>query len=98
MTAANVYVLGGNNKLILRSIDQDGEYFIPTEMRLSVKQPDGDIITVSGGEMDFVSSGESYYLYRYPTIGWFEYEGWVKDGHGFEDTATNGFEVIDHVY
>lgn len=93
----NVYILGGVPEIDLNTIDNQGVAFIPSESRLSIKQPDGVIITVSGDGLS-IASGYMYYLYRPPTIGWYEYEGWVKDNSGREDTETNGFEVTDRVY
>lgn len=93
----NVYVLGGTPEIDVTPIDQDGLFFAPISMRLSIKQPDGAIITYSGSDLT-TASGYYYVLYRPPTIGWYEYEGWVRDGAGREDTATNGFDVIDNVY
>lgn len=99
MTKPNVYVLGTIPELDLVFTNTDGATFEPSEMRLSVKQPDGEIITVSGGDPSLVAaSGYMYYLYRPPTIGWYEYEGWGKDTTGREVANTNGFEVIDRVY
>lgn len=99
MSAPSVYVLGGTPELDLQFYDLDDEPFVPTESRLSVKQPDGEIITYSGGDLTLSgASGYLYTLYRPPVVGWYEYEGWGKDGNGREVTATNGFEVIDHVY
>lgn len=97
MVRPNVYVLGGITEIDLTPTDLAGDFFIPSESRLSIKEPDGDIITVSGG--DFITaSGYLYYLYRPPTVGWFQYESWVKDSTGRETAQTNGFEVIDKVY
>lgn len=98
MSKPNEYFLGGKPKIKLTTIDEDGVGFIPTLSRLSIKEPDGDIVTISGGDMTYVGSGLSYYLYHPDTTGWYEYEGWVRDGHGFEDTDSNGFEIIDRVY
>lgn len=92
-----MYVLGGKPELDLTFTDMNGDTFLPLESRLSIKQPDGEIITVSGGDLSS-TSGYLYYMYRPPTIGWYEYEGWGKDGSGREVAQTNGFEVIDHVY
>jgi hypothetical protein len=96
MTDPNVYVRGGRPRINLNTVDTNGNSFIPTEARLSIEQPDGEIFTVSGEGM-VQASGISYYLYRPTQIGWYEYEAWVKDGYGFEDTDRNGFEVIDTV-
>jgi hypothetical protein len=93
----NVYVLGSVPELDLAFTSVTGDTFAPSEVRLSVKQPDGEIITVSG-DMLTVASGYLYYLYKPPTIGWYEYEGWGKDNSGREVANTNGFEVIDRVY
>lgn len=78
--------------------DTNGDPFTPLESRLSIKQPDGYIVTVSGSDDLVQASGYLYYLYQPPTRGWYEYEGWGKDGTGREVAQTNGFEVIDHVY
>lgn len=98
MVKPNVYVLGGKPELIITPTDLEGNFFIPSETRLSIKQPDGVIITYSGGDLTIVPSGYMFIDYRPPTRGWYEYESWVKDGNGREDTARNGFEVIDTVY
>lgn len=97
MAKPNVYVLGSVPELDLAFETVGGEAFTPAQSRLSVKQPDGEIITVSGGDL-IQASGYLYYLYKPPTIGWYEYEGWGKDGTGREVAQTNGFEVIDRVY
>lgn len=94
----NVYVLGSKPELDLAFTTTAGAPFEPSESRLSIKQPDGEIITVSGGGDLVYASGHLTYLYRPPTIGWYEYEGWGKDGTGREVANTNGFEVIDRVY
>lgn len=97
MAAPNVYVLGSKPELDLEFTSIYGAHFEPAESRLSIKQPDGEIITVSGDGMVY-ASGHLTYLYRPPTKGWYEYEGWGKDGTGREVAMTNGFEVIDRVY
>lgn len=97
MTNPNVYVLGGSPELRLEFFDQNGEPMTPLEYRLSIKNPVGDIVTVSGAELT-TASGYLYYIYRPPIIGWYEYEGWGQDGTGREIAQTNGFEVIDRVY
>lgn len=93
----NTYVLGGTPEIDLTVYDRDNTKFIPTESRLSIKTPEGAIVTYSGVDMS-LGSGYQYVLYRPPVIGWYEYESWAKDGSGREATATNGFEVIDRVY
>lgn len=93
----NVYVLGGKPELLLTTTDRNGNAFIPAESRLSVKAPDGTIVTYSGADMT-QASGYLFYQYHPETVGWYEYEGWVKDPSGREDAATQGFEVIDNVY
>jgi hypothetical protein len=98
MTKPSVYVLGGKPELDLLFLDVNGVPFTPVEMRLSIKEPGGTIITVSGSDMTLVSGGAYSYLYRPPTVGWYEYEGWGKDGTTREVAQTNGFEVIDRVY
>lgn len=97
MAVPNVYVLGSIPRLRLTPLTEEGEPFTPIEARLSVKQPDGEIITTSGGDLT-QGSGYLFVLYRPPTIGWYEYEGWAKDGLGQEVANTKGFEVVDRVY
>src|SRR4051812_37667965 len=96
MTDPNVYVRGGKPRIKLETLDLNGDPFIPTESRLTIQEPDGTLFTVSGDAM-ITSSGLSYYYYIPNQIGWYEYEAWVKDGHGLEDAARNGFEVIDTI-
>lgn len=96
-TATKRYVLGSKPRLKVAGTDEDGVLFIPTESRLSIKEPSGTIITYSGGDM-FVASGYLFIYYNPPTTGWYQYEGWVKDGNGLEDANTRGFEVYDLVY
>lgn len=93
----SVYVLGGRPEIVLTPLDLEGEFFIPTEARLSIKEPDGVIITVSGDDLT-VASGYLSYITHPTQIGWHEYEAWVKDGYGREDTDSHGFDVIDSVY
>jgi len=92
----NSYILGGKPEIYVITKDQDGIIFVPSEIRLSIKEPTGAIITVSGADMT-VASGYMYYLYRPPVAGWYATETWVKDGSGREDTAGGGFEVTDAV-
>lgn len=98
MAKYNTYILGGKPELDLLFIDEFGVPFTPIEMRLSIKEPSGDIVTVSGGDMILASGGAYTYLYRPPEIGWYEYEGWGMDGSTREVAQTNGFEVTDRVY
>lgn len=101
MAKPNIYVLGSKPELDLTFTDLDDEAFTPVLMRLSVKAPDGTILTLSGAEMtsSVTVSGMFYYLYALSGgIGWYEYEGWGRDGNGREIAETNGFEVIDRVY
>jgi hypothetical protein len=93
----NVYVLGAKPELRLETTGIDGTKITPTESRLSIKRPDGEIVTFSGGDLT-AASGYQYLLYQPPTIGWYEYEGWVKDSTGREDASTKGFEVTDRVF
>jgi len=93
----NVYVLGGKAEIYFEVTAIDGTVIQPIESRLSIKEPSGIIVTVSGGEL-VQASGYLYLLYQPATIGWYQYEVWVKDATGREDAATRGFEVIDLVY
>jgi hypothetical protein len=97
MAKPSVYILGSKPRLKLDFRTEDGDAFTPLESRLSIKQPDGQIITYSGGDMT-QGSGYLYVLYRPPVIGWYEYEGWGKDGLEQEVAKTKGFEVSDRVY
>lgn len=97
MVKPNRYVLGGNHELRLTPKDQNGVFFVPSEYRMSIKEPDGDVITVSGAELT-TASGYIYYLYKPLTTGWIEYESWVKDSAGREAVETNGFEVYDRIF
>lgn len=97
MAIPNTYVLGSVPEIDLTTKNLDGTIMVPVESRVSFKQPNGTIVTYSGGAMT-AASGYQYVLYRPPTIGWYEYEGWVKDSSGREIVKTNGFEVIDRVY
>lgn len=98
MSGLNRYVLGTKPRLKLIPKDINGIFFVPNESRISVKEPTGDIITYSGADLTIVTSGYLFVIYRPPVRGYYEYEGWVKDGNGLEDAATNGFEVYDRVY
>jgi hypothetical protein len=97
MVNPNVYVLGGSPELRLEFFDQQGEPMVPNESRLSVKSPEGNIVTYSGADLSS-ASGYLYYIYHPSIIGWYEYEGWGKDGTGREIAQTNGFEVVDRLY
>jgi hypothetical protein len=93
----NRYVLGTHPRIKVTTVDTAGTIFVPSELRLSVKSPDGTITTYSGGDM-VTASGYQYIIYSPQTTGWYQYESWVKDGNGLEDAATNGFEIYDLVY
>jgi hypothetical protein len=92
------YTLGGTVDLLLTPYDTNNIVFDPIESRLSIKQPDGVIITVSGDILTYVTSGYLFYTYRPPTVGWYEYEGWVKDTTGREIAKTKGFDITDRLY
>jgi len=93
----NVYVLGGKTEVRIDVTAIDGSKITPIESRLSIKEPSGTIVTYSGADL-VQASGYLYYLYAFPTVGWYQYEAWVKDVTGREDAATRGFEVVDQVY
>lgn len=94
---AHRYVLGGNEEIYFTPRDQNGIFFVPSEMRISIEDPQGVIFTVSGGGIT-VASGELTYLYKPVLKGWTQYEVWVKDGTGREKVETSGFEVYDKVF
>ena len=97
MTAPHRYVLGGNEEIFFTPKDQDGIFFVPSEMRLSIEDPQGVIFTVSGAGLT-TASGYLSYLYKPVLKGWHQYEVWVKDGNGREKVETAGFEVYDKVF
>lgn len=97
LTRANRYVLGGTPEIDFTPKDQDGIFFVPSESRLSIKDPAGTILTVSGADLT-TASGYFYYLYHPELIGWYQYEVWVKDSTNREKVETAGFEVYDKVY
>lgn len=96
-TTVNRYVLGSTPRLKVTSLDQDGIFFVPTESRLSVKDPAGTIYTWSGAELT-TASGFMYHIFNPNQTGWYQAEAWVKDGDGLEDAATWGFEIYDLVH
>lgn len=99
MTKPNQYVLGGNQEIFFVPKDQDGAFFVPaaSDIRLTIKEPTGTLWTVSGGDI-YLASGYLGYIYHPQTIGWYQYEIWVKDPNGREKVETNGYDVYDKVY
>lgn len=97
MTKPHRYVLGSKPEIDLVFYDTDDVVFTPLESRLSIKEPTGTIITYSGADLT-QGSGYLFTLYRPPVIGYYEYEGWGKDGAGREIASTASFEVFDRVY
>lgn len=94
----NVYVLGSKPEIYFTPEDQDGVFFTPGDIRLSIKEPDGDIIVLSGADLS-IASGYYFYLYQPATTGWYEYEVLVvHPSNGRMIAETNGFEVVDNVY
>lgn len=94
---ADRYVLGTHPRIKVTTTDTDGVTFVPSEIRLSIKSPDGTITTYSGADLT-TASGYQYIIYSPQTVGWYQYESWVKDANGLEDAATKGFEIYDLVY
>lgn len=94
---SNRYVLGTTPRLKVTTKSEEGVIFVPTEARLSIKNPDGTITTYSGGDLT-TASGYLYLIYHPSEVGFYQYEGWVKDGNGLEDASTRGFEIYDMVY
>lgn len=94
----SVYVLGGKPEIRMEFKNSSGQYLAPSEVRLSIKEPGGTIVTVSGSDLTTTASGILTYLYRPLVIGWYEYESWGKDSSGREIADTSGFEVIDRLY
>lgn len=98
MTKPNVYVRGGKPEIIIVTTDLNGNVFIPTEARLSVEDPLGNVITYSGGDMLMdTASGYLYVDYRPSVRGWYSYDSWVKEDVR-EDTDRNGFEVVEGIF
>jgi hypothetical protein len=98
MDKPNTWVLGATPEIDLSVYDRANHLITPTEVRLTIKTPEGEITTVSGDGM-LTASGYMYYVYRPPVRGWYVYEVWAKDINGMEGTSDasdfNGFEVID---
>lgn len=92
------YNLGGTVEIDLTAYDTSNIVFIPTETRLSIKEPTGNIVTVSGTALITTSGNMQFYIYRPPFTGWFAYECWVKDNSGREVVKSSGFEVVDVVF
>jgi hypothetical protein len=92
------YTLGGTVELRLTAYDVDNIVFTPTESRLSVKEPTGSIVTVSGDTILTASGGYLYHIYRPSIVGWHEFEGWVKDNSGREIVKSKGFDIVDRLY
>ena len=97
MAKPHRYVLGSRPEIDLTFYNEQNQKFEPTEVRLSIKEPTGTIITYSGADLT-QGSGYLYTLYRPPVIGYYEYEGWGKDGAGREIASTASFEVFDNLY
>lgn len=92
------YDLGGTVELDLTAYDTSNIAFIPTESRVSIKEPIGTVITISGGALTTASGNMQFYIYRPPYTGWYQYEIWVRDNSGREVVKDRGFEVVDTVY
>lgn len=97
MVKPNTYNLGSSPEIILAFEDTEDDPFIPVSVRLSIEEPTGAIVTVSGGDMDIIASGTLSYVYNPPVKGWYSYEGWGRDTSGREIAKTNGFEVVDTI-
>ena len=93
----NKYNLGGTVDLLLTAYDHNDQVFTPIESRISVKGPDGVILTVSGDGLS-TASGYQFITYRPLAVGWYEYEGWAKDSEGREIVQTKGFDITDRLY
>lgn len=91
------FVLGGNEEIYFTPKDQNGIYFVPSEMRLSIEDPQSVIFTVSGADIT-QASGYLSYIYKPILKGWHQYEIWVKDPNDREIVKTDGFEVYDKVF
>lgn len=97
MAKPHRYVLGTTPEITLTPLDDDGVFFTPVLVRLSIKEPSGTIITYSGADLS-TGSGYLYTIYNPPLVGGYEYEGWVRDGAGREKATTATFEVYDRLY
>lgn len=97
MAIPHRYNLGGNEEIFFTPKDQDGIFFVPAEMRVSVEDPQGVITTISGAGV-YTASGYFGVLYKPALKGWHQYEVWVKDAGGREKVETSGFEIYDKVF
>lgn len=97
MARPTIYGLGSVPEIMMATHDDNGTVVVPTEARLTIQDPHGSQITVSGGQMT-VDGDYLIYLYQgITTSGFYQYEGWVKSASGKEDARTNGFQVIDRI-
>lgn len=97
MAKPNVYNLGSSPEIILAFTDTEDDPFIPVVTRLSIEEPTGTIVTVSGTDMDIIASGTLSFVYNPPVKGWYSYEGWGRDTSGREISKTSGFEIVDTI-
>lgn len=94
MVKPHVYELGSSPELILAFTDTNDDSFFPSEVRLTIEQPDGVLFTVSGADLDVTTiSGSMTYVYTPTMAGWYSVEGWGKDGADRQITKAHGFEV-----
>lgn len=97
MSKPNVYEFGSYPEILLAFTDTEGIPFVPPIVSLSIREPDGVLITVSGSDMTVLSGSIMSYIYQPRLIGWHEYYGLGNDNAGREIVRTNGFEVITQV-
>lgn len=88
MTVPSVYVRGSKPQIDLTFTDTNGETFEPVESRLTITEPDGSSVTVSG---------VTTYLFEPQIPGWYEYYGWGIDVDGREISALNGFYLVEPI-
>lgn len=97
MAKPNVYSIGSAPEILLAFTDTEDDPFIPARVRLSIEEPDGNIVTVSGEDMDVIASGTLSYVYHPSQIGWYSYYGWGEDTSDREIAKENGFEIVTQI-
>lgn len=97
MGKPSVYVLGSSPEILLAFTDTDDEPFVPSEVRLSIEEPTGTVVTFSGGDMTTLSGGILSIVYSPPVIGWYSYTGWGKDNANRTISKDNGFDIIAEI-
>ena len=92
-----IYSLGATPEIDIYAYGRDTQAVALAEITVSIQDPLGGVIVVSGQEIQ-TASGYYYYIYRPEVRGWYGYVIWVKGLTGLEATSDPylGFEVVDN--